>query len=70
MYDINIKGVSNGWTLKIGCETFVAIDLKFMLKELGRYIEDPSKVENEYRKKRVNEYPTDDCEEDYDDISE
>lgn len=53
MYDINIKGVSNGWLLNIGCEAFVATDLKFMLKELGRYIENPSEVENEYRK-RVN----------------
>lgn len=55
MYDIKIKGVTNGWIVEIGCKTFVSTDKKEMLKQIGRYIDEPEKVEKEFVANAVNQ---------------
>ncbi len=54
MHNIKIKPASNGWIVTIGCQTFVAEDKVNMLKEIGRYIDNPAEVEKEYMDKSKN----------------
>ncbi len=54
MKEIKIKPANNGWIIEIGCGTFVAEDKTHMLREIGRYIDDPAEVEKEYGAKKVN----------------
>ena len=54
MHDIKIKPASNGWIVKIGCQTFVAEHKDHMIKEVSRYIDNPCEVEKEYMEKAKN----------------
>lgn len=54
MEHITIKPAKNGWIIKVGCSTFVSTDKDGMLHEIGRYIDDPDKVEKEYSERAVN----------------
>jgi len=54
MRKITIEGVNNGWVITVGCSTFVAVDKEKMLKEIGRYIDNPGDVEKEYLGNPVN----------------
>lgn len=46
--DIKIETKLNGWVVTVGCSEVVFESRKKMLKELGRYLKDPAKVELEY----------------------
>ena len=54
MYNIVIAPAMNGWIIKVGCATLVAVDKKKMLSEIDRYISKPEEVEEEYKKKALN----------------
>lgn len=54
MKQIKIKPANNGWIVDIGCQTFVSEDKDKMLKEIGRYIDNPTEVEKEYMKNPKN----------------
>ena len=48
MRTITIEGVLNGWIITVGCTTLVSEDKDKMLREIGRYIDDPKLVTEEY----------------------
>lgn len=51
-YDIHIRRSANkGFIVKVGCGEFVARNKTELLNDLGNYIEDPEKWEQEYKKK-------------------
>ena len=54
MQRITIEPAQNGWIVKVGCSTFVSTDKEGMLHEIGRYIDDPDRVEKEYQERAVN----------------
>ncbi len=54
MRKITITPVLNGWVIKVGCSEVVSTDKNAMLRELGRYIDDPDKIEKEYVGNAVN----------------
>ena len=54
MEKIEIIGVLNGWIVQVGCQTVVFTDASYMCDELERYVENPSKVENEYLEAKKN----------------
>ena len=45
---ITIKTVLNGYRVEVGCQEVVFESRKRMLKEIGRYLKKPNKVEAEY----------------------
>ena len=49
MYQINIEKVTNGLIVKVGCSKFVFESTKGFLIELEAYLENPEKIEKEYR---------------------
>lgn len=55
MKEIRILPALNGWTVRIGCATVVAVSKEGMLSEIGRYIDDPGAVEKEYAANAVNQ---------------
>lgn len=54
---ITISPALNGWIMEIGCSKVVFDDLGTMLVELGKYIESPSEVEEEYLSVAKNRIP-------------
>ncbi len=54
MRDINITPVLNGYICRVGCQTVTFISRQTMLLELGRYLENPRQVEEEYLKSSIN----------------
>jgi hypothetical protein len=48
MRDVLIVGTMNGYMVKVGCQTLVFESATTLLAELGRYLSDPAKVEQEY----------------------
>lgn len=54
MKEVRIEPVLNGWIVRIGCATIVALSKEVMLSEIGRYIDDPKAVEREYSANAVN----------------
>jgi len=59
MYDVKIKGVSNGWIVTIGCKTFVSEDKDKMLKSIGDYIDSPQAEEDKWMKNAKNDVGVD-----------
>ncbi len=55
MKEVRIEPVLNGWVVRIGCATMVALSKEGMLSEIGRYIDDPKGVEKEYATNAVNQ---------------
>ena len=55
MHDIQITKVANGYIVRAGCQTFVAVDRDFMLSEIQRYWDHPHEVEKEYLEKYAPE---------------
>lgn len=55
MKDVTISPAINGWVIKIGCLTAVAISKEGMLSEISRYIDDPNGVEVEYAANALNQ---------------
>jgi len=55
MKEVTIKPAINGWIVRVGCLTAVAISKEAMLSEIGRYIGDPNGVEAEYAKNALNQ---------------
>lgn len=51
MRDLKIKKVLNGFRVKIGCQEVVFTSKKKLMKELSRYIDNPSGVTKEYLEK-------------------
>jgi hypothetical protein len=51
---VTIDPVLNGWIVTIGCQRVVFSDKDLMLGEIGRYLECPDRVEEEYRRDAVN----------------
>jgi hypothetical protein len=49
-----IEPVLNGWIVHVGCKRVVFTNKKEMLKEIGRYLDNPQKVDKEYQEKSVN----------------
>ena len=45
---ITIRTVLNGYRVEVGCQEVVFESRKRMLKEIGRYLKNPNKVEAEY----------------------
>ena len=54
MHEILIKPALNGWIARVGCQTLVYVDKAQMLKDLGEYLEDPQKKQEEVLKGAVN----------------
>ncbi len=55
MRSVIIEPALNGWIVRIGCATMVALFKEGMLSEIGRYIDDPKGVEKEYATNAVNQ---------------
>ncbi len=51
MRDVTIRKVMNGYTVQVGCQTLVFETREALLRELGRYLEAPGVVEQEYADK-------------------
>lgn len=51
MHDVTISEADNGWIVKVGCMTLVFNSKKKLLKELGKYLEDPGKMQRKYMRK-------------------
>ena len=47
---IIINRVLNGYVVAVGCQTVVFESAVRLLSELGRYLENPQRVEDEYQK--------------------
>lgn len=52
--EITIKPVLNGYVCKVGCQEIVFQNRNEMLKEIGRYYEDPEGTEAKFKKNAVN----------------
>jgi len=51
MRTIEIRTTANaGYIVQVGCSQFAYTDKEALLKDLGEYIRDPQKVEEEYNK--------------------
>jgi len=48
---IAIYAAANGHVITVGCQTFVFESIDVLLTELGAYLRDPRRVEQEYRKR-------------------
>jgi len=48
MKEVRIEPVLNGWIVRVGCASVVALSKESMLSEIGRYIDDPEGVTKEY----------------------
>ncbi len=55
MREVRIEPVLNGWIVRVGCASVVAMSKEAMLSEIGRYIDDPEAVEKEYAANAVNQ---------------
>lgn len=55
MKEVRIEPVLNGWIVRIGCASVVALNKEAMLSEIGRYIDDPGGVTKEYAANAVNQ---------------
>ena len=51
---IHIRCVLNGYEVKVGCQTVVFSNLKYMLDELESYFRDPKAVEAAYRENAMH----------------
>ena len=49
---ISIQKVLNGYTVVVGCRVVVFEKQEVMLKEIGRYLDNPAEVEKEYLSKK------------------
>ena len=49
--EVKITKAHNGWTIKVGCATFVHTDWNKICKALKEYWDDPVKAEKKYYKK-------------------
>lgn len=54
MRDLSIRAVLNGYIVSVGCQIVVFESRTKLLTELGRYLEDPDKVEKEYLVDSIN----------------
>ena len=54
MHTIEIKPVLNGFIVKVGCQIVVQSSKEALLSELKRYLDNPSKVSEEYLKNAIN----------------
>ncbi len=54
MRSITINPVLNGYICQVGCQTVVFTSRQVLLQELGRYLENPRLVEEEYLKSSIN----------------
>jgi len=52
--EIRIQAVLNGFVVRVGCQTIVCESKGKLLRELGRYLENPEGVEAEYLKHTIN----------------
>jgi hypothetical protein len=50
--NVNISKVLNGYTVVVGCKIVVFEKQEVMLKEIGRYFDNPQQVEKEYLSKK------------------
>ena len=50
--NVNISKVLNGYTVVVGCKIVVFEKQEVMLKEIGRYLDNPQQVEKEYLSKK------------------
>ncbi len=55
MSNIQIQPALNGWIIKVGCATLVSVHKEVMLREIGRYIDDPKGVEKGYAAFALNQ---------------
>jgi hypothetical protein len=53
-HEITIRAVLNGFHVKVGCQQLAFESRKSLLRELERYLEDPVKVEKEYRENAIH----------------
>jgi hypothetical protein len=49
---LSIQKVINGYTVVVGCRIVVFEKQEVMLKEIGRYLDNPAEVEKEYLAKK------------------
>ncbi len=54
MYEIVIRPTLNGFTAKVGCQTLVYESIDSLLKDLGRYLNDPEGTELYFREHALN----------------
>ena len=56
MRDIHIRPTANdGYIVNVGCTNFAYTDPEKLITDLGEYIRDPQKVEEEYNKHHKHE---------------
>ena len=48
--EVNITKVENGFIIRVGCKTFVALDWGYACEALSRYWADPIEAEKRYCK--------------------
>ena len=48
MRDLHISAVLNGYVVRIDCQRLVFVSKLTLLSELGRYLDNPALVEQEY----------------------
>lgn len=54
MHNITIRPVLNGFVCKVGCSEVVFENIKSLLVELEKYLEDPPEREKHYRENAIN----------------
>lgn len=59
--EITIKPALNGFICRVGCQTVVFESRLKMVEELNRYLEDPKRVEECYRKQSTNSWLLDEA---------
>lgn len=52
--NIEILPVLNGYLVHVGCQTVVFNSTESLLSELGSYLKNPGKVEQDYRENAIN----------------
>ena len=53
-HTITIKAVLNGFHVTVGCQSLAFESRKSLLRELERFLEDPGKIEKEYRESAIH----------------